>query len=65
MGLTPHPAGAAPRGGKLISFRIEHPQPDRVRDALSVLGVDSDVHKANAVQLTASIETKHGIVEIS
>lgn len=63
-GDTPHPAGGAPRGGELVDLRIEHPDPDAVRAALRVLDAETVVEKGPRMQLTASIRTPMGIVEI-
>ena len=60
-GDTPHPAGAVPRGGELHSLTIEHPDADRIREALSVLGVDLEVVQAAEFKLVASIQTNDGI----
>lgn len=63
-GDTPHPAGATPHAGELIDIRIEHPDAETVRRAISVLGVDIDVQQSGAYRLLARIKTKRGIVEL-
>lgn len=63
-GTTPHPAETARFGGKLTEFRLEHPEPDRVRHALEVLGGKLDVSKADAIRLVACVETASGLVEL-
>jgi len=63
-GDTSHPAGAAPHAGELIDFRIEHPDAESVRRAISVLRVDMDVQQSGARRLVARIKTKRGIVEL-
>ncbi len=63
-GNTPHPAGTTPRGCELVGLRIEHPKTDEVREALSVLGVDIDVNKADKYRLIATIRSVRGIVEL-
>jgi len=63
-GDTPHPASATPHAGELIDFRIEHPDAESVRRAISVLGVDMDVQQSDANRLIARIKTKRGIVEL-
>jgi hypothetical protein len=63
-GDTPHPAATTPRGGDLLGIRIEHPEADEVRKALSALGMDIEVNKAATYSLIATIKTDHGIVEI-
>ncbi|HSM70746.1 MAG TPA: VOC family protein [Anaerolineales bacterium] len=63
-GDTPHPAGAAPRAGELIGLRIEHPEPERVRQALLALGLEMDVQAGPQFQLIATIKTSQGDVEV-
>ena len=63
-GNTPHPAGSAPRAGELIGLKIEHPEPERVRQALLALGVEMDVQTGEQFQLIARIGTSQGDVEI-
>lgn len=60
-GDTQHPASVVPRGGSLLDLTIEHPEPDHVHEALSVLGVDLEVSQADKFKLLASIRTSHGI----
>lgn len=63
-GDTPHPAVTTPRGGELLGIRIEHPDADKVRKALSALGVDIEVNKADTYSVIATIKTDRGIVEL-
>ncbi|HSM07907.1 MAG TPA: VOC family protein [Gemmatimonadota bacterium] len=57
-GETPHPAEAAPRAGRLIELRIEHPAPDGVRRALATLGCrDVTVRLGAAPRLVAVVRT--------
>jgi hypothetical protein len=63
-GNTPHPASAAPIGGALVDLQIEHPEPDKVRESLDLLGVKLAVKKANNARLVAKVETEHGVVEL-
>jgi hypothetical protein len=64
-GDTPHPAGQAPRAGQLAGLRIEHPQPEAVRSALRVLGVEMDVNPGARPRLTATVDTGTRIVELA
>jgi glyoxalase-like protein len=64
-GKTPHPAVDLPRAGELTGFRIEHPQPDRVRHALAIMGVKTNVQEATGVKIVALIKTVRGIMELS
>jgi len=63
-GATPHPAGAIPRAGELIGLRIEHPEPERVREALVALRAEIDVRRGDQFRLIARIGTSRGEVEI-
>ena len=61
-GDTPHPSGAAPSGGTLIELVIEHPQAEMLEEAMSVLGADVTVIRADEHRLSATIETKNGTI---
>lgn len=63
-GGTPHPASAAPGGGRMVNLRIEHPEPARVHRALEALGLELDVLPAERPRLIAAIETARGVVEL-
>jgi len=63
-GDTPHPSGAAPVAGTLRALRVEHPQPERVRSALEVLGAPVRVDRAAAAALVATIATERGSIEL-
>lgn len=63
-GETPHPARATPRAGDLIGFRIEHPEAQSVRAAVSALCVAVDIEKSDQFKLIATIKTGSGIVEL-
>ena len=63
-GGTYHPAGTARHGGDMTGFRIEHPEPDRIRLALAALGVVADIKKADSARLVASIKTAIGEVQL-
>jgi len=64
-GDTPHPAAVAPRAGELCELRIEHPDPDRVSQALSQLGMQLAVTGADRYRLIATIMTDNGEVRLS
>jgi len=61
---TPHPAMSAPRAGELVGIGMEHPEPERVRQALDALGVAMDVHAGEQFHLIARIRTPQGDIEI-
>lgn len=63
-GDTPHPSGSLPRAGTLAGLRIEHPQPQAVRDALALLGVSLEVRAADRYRMVAVIDTPRGVVEL-
>jgi hypothetical protein len=63
-GDAPHPACDIPRAGKLIGFRIEHPDPGRVNAALKVLGIEFSVRSAENMRLFARIQTTNGIIDL-
>lgn len=55
-GETSHPAEAAPRAGRLVELRIEHPAPDGVRRALATLGCrDVTVRRGATPRLVAVV----------
>ena len=60
-GDTPHPASVVPRAGELLSLTIEHPEAERVRDMLLVLGIDLAVVHAETFKLGAQIQTSCGV----
>jgi len=63
-GRTIHPSGVVPSGGRLLEFVIEHPEADRVRRALSVLGAQIDVISSNELRMSAKIEAKNGPITL-
>lgn len=63
-GESAHPAAALSGGCRLVALTAEHPEPDRVREAHGVLGVDLPVVHAAIPRLTATIETGAGVVEL-
>jgi len=60
-GDTPHPASLVPNGGELLNLLIEHPEAERVRDMLVVLGMDLEVKHGPDFKLVASVRTINGI----
>ena len=61
-GSTDHPSAALPSGGQLVELVIEHPDPGRVRTALSVIGADIKVIEGDEFRLSAKIRTDDGLV---
>jgi len=62
---SPHPAASASQGATLVGLRAEHPQAERVRDVLRVLGVDLPVDAGSAPSLVADINCPKGRVLFS
>jgi hypothetical protein len=63
-GDSPHPAAAAPRGPELLSLRAEHPEPARVLQALSAVGLALAVDYRPRPALVATLRTASGPVEL-
>ena len=63
-GNSPHPSGVAPPAGEFLGLRIEHPEVDKVREAMAVLGADVEVVAADAPALVTRIRTAAGVVEV-
>jgi hypothetical protein len=63
-GTTPHPAGHAARGARLIAFRAEHPDATSVRDVLRKLGLDLPVAAGPSPALIAEVASPKGRVEL-
>lgn len=64
-GDTPHPSGTSAQGAVLESFRLEDPNPARIRTVLDALGVAYPVDKAASLRLIAHIAGKSGMVMLS
>ena len=63
-GNTTHPSTVVPSGGELVELVIEHPDPDGVRHAVSVLGAEVKVVECEAFRLVATISTESGLVTL-
>lgn len=63
-GSSPHPSATAARGATLVALRAEHPDPERVRTMLGVLGLDLRVQPAPAPAIIATIDSPRGRVEL-
>jgi hypothetical protein len=60
-----HPSQDSPQGCRLTGFAIRHATPPRVASLLQQLGLDADIRQADRVQLTATLETPKGRVELT
>ena len=63
-GRSKHPAVGAPTGCFLKGLRAEHPNPNHVNSILEAFGLELQVSHGKSASITATIETKNGIVEI-
>jgi hypothetical protein len=63
-GASPHPATTAAPGCRLLDLRGEHPQPDRVHEALRALGIALRVDAGPKPALIAVLDTPRGVVEL-
>jgi hypothetical protein len=63
-GQSPHPSQTAPQGAELVAMNAEHPDDERVRRALRVLGLDIPVTRGSHASLIAVVESPRGRVEL-
>lgn len=63
-GDTPHPSMGAAPGCMLEALRAEHPDPVRVRSALTALDLDLEVGRGDAPRLMATMKCPRGVVEL-
>ena len=63
-GKTPHPAAALPEGCSLVALRAEHPEPNRIKELLSTLGLSLRVDSGSAPTIIATIRTPNGNIEL-
>lgn len=61
-GDTPHPAKAVPRAGDLVALEIQHPEPEKLRESLKILGVTVKITMALETKIIAKIKTENGII---
>jgi Glyoxalase-like domain len=61
-GIAPHPALVASQGATLVSLVATHPDADRVRQMLRIIGVDLPVDAGRAPALIAQIDCPNGRV---
>ena len=60
----PHPSETAPPGGRLISLRGEHPEPESIARMLDILGAATTVALGPSPALIATIEIVGRTVEL-
>ena len=63
-GTTPHPSESAVRGASLITLRVEHPQPEPIRDIARRLALDFQIEFGSQPALFATIASPRGEVEL-
>ena len=63
-GDSPHPAASAPSGLTLVSFHLEHPDPDSLVTPLRALGAEVDVRPAAEVALVVRVDGPYGVQEL-
>lgn len=63
-GTTPHPSESAVRGASLITLRVEHPQPEPIRDVARRLGLSLQIDRGSQPALVATIASLRGEVEL-
>jgi len=63
-GTTAHPSAVAPGGGEFAELMIEHPQAERVGSAMNTLGAEVTVVSGDRYRLSATIDTKNGLVAL-
>ena len=63
-GSSPHPSDSAAHGATLADLRLEHPDADEIRRMLRVLDLDVGVVAADEPAIVATIEGRHGLVEL-
>ena len=59
-----HPSQDSPAGCRLVSFAIEHTDPDRMGRVLETLGAEAAVTRGPRVRLRARLQTPKGHVEL-
>jgi hypothetical protein len=64
-GNTPHPSGAAPTAGALISVEFEHPNAPAVRSAFKALDLSFGVSEGLVPRMIAKINTPSGLAVLS
>ena len=60
-----HPSQDSPRGCRLLSLELEHPDPAAVRKMLGSLGISIEVKQSGSARLKAVLDTPKGKVTLS
>lgn len=64
-GESPHPAQSAARGLKLLEFRVEHPDAERLAGAFDALGLGVRLESGPVPTLRAVLDTPAGILDLT
>ncbi len=59
-----HPSQHAPAGLTLVSLRVKHPKPEKIKRTYNALGVDVTVRRGKAPSITAMLDTPNGLVRL-
>jgi hypothetical protein len=62
---TRHPAEDLPAACRLISYRIEHPRPERMREVLRDVGADASVSWGPEPRLAVRVQSPKGETELA
>lgn len=60
-----HPGDSATRGPGFLQLRIEHPEPELIRNQLSWLGLDVTIQQCSRPALVALFDGANGPIELS
>ena len=63
-GSSRHPADSAIAGPRLVQLRLEHPQPDMIRQQLHSLQLEVAVQHGSSPALVALFEGAKGVIEL-
>jgi len=63
-GASARPSQHAPTGLTLVSLRVKHPKPAKIKRAYNVLGVDVTVRRGKTPSITAMLDTPNGLVRL-
>jgi len=63
-GASAHPSQHAPTGLTLVSLRVKHPKPVKLKRAYNVLGVVVTVRRGKTPSITAMLDSPKGLVRL-
>lgn len=59
-----HPSEDSPKGCRLATFEIRHPNSSAVKDVLAKLGIEATVSAGERVRIVATLQTPKGALEL-